>query len=218
MVSDAYSSHGFGKKENQDIFVSDTLIDELVSLDALLQEQHPGDIPLTDSIEDFSRICTKYKHYGIIHLLLGYKDVRKETVWLYAYFIRQSKTLVFLPCSNDPTRDVLMAASTIKNYLQSILSSFPRDGIPVIQMQWKQVSTSSSNSGFHVFKEFLIQAFPIMKGKKDKEDENDYLSMYTKFEDKNFQDGKKIPYWILRNFTVRQMEQIRDTWREELFT
>ena len=53
-----------------------------------------------------------------------------------------------------------------------------------------------------------------MKGKKDKEDENDYLSMYTKFEDKNFQDGKKI----LRNFTVRQMEQIRDTWREELFT
>ena len=57
-----------------------------------------------------------------------------------------------------------------------------------------------------------------MKGKKDKEDENDYLSMYTKFEDKNFQDSKKIPYWILRNFTVRQMEQIRDTRREELIT
>ena len=219
MVSDAYSSHGFGKKENQDIFVSDTLIDELVSLDSLLQEQHHDDaIPLTDSIEEFSRICTKYKHYGIIHLLLGYKDVRKETVWLYAYFIRQSKTLVFLPCSNDPTRDVLMAASTIKNYLQSILSSVPRDGIPVFQMQWKQVSTSSSNSGFHVFKEFLIHAFPIMKGKKDKEDENDYLSMYERDADKNFQDGRKVPNWILRNFTVRQMEQIRNTWREELFT
>ena len=39
-----------------------------------------------------------------------------------------------------------------------------------------------------------------MKRKKDEEHENDYLSMYTKFEDKNFQDGKKIPYCILRNF------------------
>jgi hypothetical protein len=38
MVSDAYSSHNFGEKNNQDIFVSDTLIDELVSLDAFLQE------------------------------------------------------------------------------------------------------------------------------------------------------------------------------------
>jgi hypothetical protein len=111
-----------------------------------------------------------------------------------------------------------MAACTIKNYLQSILSSVPRDAIPVIQMQWKQVSTSSSNSGFHVFKEFLIHAFTIMKGKKDKEDENDYLSMYTKDEAKIFHNGKKIPTWILSNFSVKQMEQIRITWREELFT
>jgi hypothetical protein len=219
MVSHAYSCHEFGKKDNQDIFVSDTLIDELVSLAALLQEQPSlDDISLTASIDDFSRICTEYKHNGIIHLLLGYKDVQKKTAWLYAYFIRQNRKLVFLPCSNDPTRDVLMAASTIKNYLQSILSSIPRDGIPVIQMQWKQVSTSSSNSGFHVFKEFLIHAFTIMKGKKDKEDENDYLSMYERDADKNFQDGRKVPNWILRNFTVRQMEQIRNTWREELFT
>jgi hypothetical protein len=175
MVSDAYSCHNFGKKDKQDIFVSDTLMDELVSLDACLQE-HPShdDISLTDSIAAFLKICTTRKIAGIIHLLLGYKDVRKETVWLYAYFIQQSQTLVFLPCSRDPTRDVLMAASTINNYLQSIIlrSSIPRDGIPVIQMQWKQVSTTSSNSGFHVFKEFLIHASAIMKGKKNKEDEN----------------------------------------------
>ena len=56
-----------------------------------------------------------------------------------------------------------------------------------------------------------------MKGKKNKEDENDYLSMYTKDEAKIFHNGKKIPTWILRNFSVQQMEQIRDTWREELF-
>ena len=56
-----------------------------------------------------------------------------------------------------------------------------------------------------------------MKGKKDKEDENDYLSMYTKDEDENFHSGKKIPTWIFRNFSVRQMEQIRDPWREALF-
>jgi hypothetical protein len=111
-----------------------------------------------------------------------------------------------------------MAASTIKNYLQSILSSVPRDGIPVIQMQWKQVSTSSSNSGIHVFKEFSIHAFTIMKGKIDKEDKNDYLSMYERDAEKDFRNGKKIPTWILPNFTERQMEQIRKTWREELFT
>ena len=179
MVSDAYSCHNFGEKDNQDIFVLDTLIDELVSLDAFLQE-HPsyGDISLTEFIADFSKICTEFKHAGIIHLLLGYKDVRKETVWLYAYFIRQKQKLVFLPCSSDLTRDVLMAASTIKNYLQSILSSIPCDGIPVIQMQWKQVSTFSSNSGFHVFKEFLIHASEIMKMEyKNQEHAYDYLSL-----------------------------------------
>jgi hypothetical protein len=139
MVSHAYSCcHNFGEKDNQDIFLSDTLIDELVPLDAFLQEDPSyEDISLTESIADFSRICTTRKYYyadisftesiidfskicinsknfgGIIHLLLGYNDVRKETVWLYAYFIRQEQKLVFLPCSSEPMRDVLMAASTI---------------------------------------------------------------------------------------------------------
>jgi hypothetical protein len=71
-----------------------------------------------------------------------------------------------------------MAASTIKIYLQSILS-VPCDGIPVIQMQRKQVSTSSSNSGFHVFKEFLIHASAIMTMDDEKREHvYDYLSMY----------------------------------------
>jgi hypothetical protein len=96
MVSDAYSCHNFGEKDNEDIFVSDTLIDKLVSLDAFLQEEPSyDDVSLTESIADFSRICTKFKHAGIIHLLLGYKDVRKETVRLYTCFIRQEKKLVF---------------------------------------------------------------------------------------------------------------------------
>ncbi len=56
-----------------------------------------------------------------------------------------------------------------------------------------------------------------MKEKKDEEHENDYLSMYTEDEAKNFHNGKKIPTWILRNFSVPQMEQIRNAWREELF-
>ena len=165
MVSDEYSSHNFGEKNNQDIFVSDTLIDKLVSLDDFLQERPSyGDIFFTESIIDFSKICMNSKNAGgIIHLLLGYKNVRKETVWLYAYFIRQQQKLVFLPCSSNPMRDVLMAASNIKNYLQSILRGISQDGIPVIMMQWKKVSTSSSNSGFHVFKEYLIHASEIMK-------------------------------------------------------
>jgi hypothetical protein len=211
MVSDAYSSHNFGEKNNQDIFVSDTLIDELVSLDAFLQEQPSfGDISFTESIIDFSKICINSKNAGgIIHLLLGYKNVRKETVWLYAYFIRQQQKLVFLPCSSDPMRDVLMAASTIKNYLQSILHGISQDGIPVIMMQWKQVSTSSSNSGFHVFKEYLIHASEIMRMEdKNREHAYDYISLYED-EEGDFQDGTKITKWILRNFTERQMNEIR---------
>jgi hypothetical protein len=104
-----------GEKNNQDIFVSDTLIDEFVSLDAFLQKDlEYDDVSFTESIADISKICINSKNAGgIIHLLLGYKDERKETVWLYAYFIRQKQKLKFLPCSSDPMRDILMAASTI---------------------------------------------------------------------------------------------------------
>ena len=52
---------------------------------------------------------------------------------------------------------------------------------------------------------------------KNREHAYDYISLYED-EEGDFQDGTKIPKWILCNFTVRQMEQIRDTWREELFT
>jgi hypothetical protein len=53
---------------------------------------------------------------------------------------------------------------------------------------------------------------------KDKNQEHayDYLSLYEEYAEEDFQNGKKIPTWILRKFfTVRQMQQIRDTW---LFT
>ena len=53
---------------------------------------------------------------------------------------------------------------------------------------------------------------------KNQEHAYDYLSLYYEDAEEDFQNGKKIPKWILRNFTVRQMQQIRDTWREELLT
>ncbi len=61
----AYSSHNFGEKNNEDIFVSDTLMDELVSLDAFLQERPSyDDISFTESIIDFSKICINSKNAG----------------------------------------------------------------------------------------------------------------------------------------------------------
>ena len=58
-----------------------------------------------------------------------------------------------------------------------------------------------------------------MKVKKEKEKNlYDYLSMYSEDKEREIHNDKKIPTWILRNFTVPQMEQIRNTWREELFT
>ena len=48
-----------------DELVSDTLIDELVSLDAFLQERPSyGDISFTESIIDFSKICINSKMRG----------------------------------------------------------------------------------------------------------------------------------------------------------
>ncbi len=53
---------------------------------------------------------------------------------------------------------------------------------------------------------------------KNREHAYDYLSLYMEDAEEDFQNGKKISTWILRNFMVRQMHEIRDTWREELFT
>ncbi len=60
----------------------------------------------------------------------------------------------------------------------------------------------------------------MMKMKKENDEHRyDYLSLYKKDAEKDFQNDKKIiPTWILRDFTVRQMEQIRNTRREERFT
>ena len=62
----------------------------------------------------------------------------------------------------DPTRDVMIAASVIN-----------KSKIGVWKLQWKQVSTSSSNSGFHVFKEFLYHAQVMNETGQGKEDEKD---------------------------------------------
>ena len=45
--------------------------------------------------------------------------------------------------------------------------------------------------------------------KESNEHVYDYLSLYLNDAEKDFKNDKKILTWILRNFTVRQMEQIR---------
>jgi hypothetical protein len=79
---------------------------------------------------------------------------------------------------------------------------------------WKQVSTSSSNSGFLVFKEFLYHAKVMQKKGPGNEGTEDYLSMFRRAQE---EDSAKFP-WILTNLTPNQMEQIQKTWRTELFT
>jgi hypothetical protein len=103
-----------------------------------------------------------------------------------------------------------MAASVIKKYLEAINKS----KIGVWKLDWKQVSTSSSNSGFLVFKEFLYHAQVMQKKGPMHEGDEDYLSMFRRAQEKN---SEKFP-WILTNFTPNQMEQIQKAWRTELFT
>jgi len=218
MVEYAVSHYNLGATGGQNFFVSDTLIEELVSLDAFLQEEPNSSVSVNDriprSLVELAYKCHRYRteNKGIAHLLLGYKDVNKETKWLYAYYYQNSchHVLVFCPCSSDPTRDVMMAASVIKKYLEAINKS----KICVWKLQWKQVSTSSSNSGFLVFKEFLYHAQVMQKKGPGNERDEDYLSMFRAAQEKN---SEKFP-WILTNFTLNQMEQIQKAWRTELFT
>jgi hypothetical protein len=103
-----------------------------------------------------------------------------------------------------------MAASVIKKYLEAINKS----KICVWKLQWKQVSTSSSNSGFLVFKEFLYHAQVMQKKGPGNEGDEDYLSMFRRTQEK---DSENFP-WISTNLTPNQMEQIQKTWQTELFT
>jgi hypothetical protein len=86
--------------------------------------------------------------------------------------------------------------------------------IAVWKLEWKQVSTSSSNSGFLVFKEFLHHAQVMQKKGPGNEGDEDYLSMFRRAQEK---DSENFP-WILKNLIPNQMEQIQKTWRRELFT
>ena len=218
MVEYAVSHYNLGARGGQNFFVSDTLIEELVSLDAFLQEEPNSSVSVNDriprSLVELAYKCHRYRteNKGIAHLLLGYKDVNKETKWLYAYYYQNScqHVLVFCPCSSDPTRDVMMAASVIKKYLEAINKS----KICVWKLQWKQVSTSSSNSGFLVFKEFLYHAQVMQKKGPGNEGDEDYLSMFRRAQE---EDSENLP-WILKNLTRNQMEQIQKTWQTELFT
>jgi len=201
MVHHAASHYNLLESCDQDFFVSETLIEELESLHALLledknqvktQEEKSKEelISLTDSMVEFSQKCTKSRaeilyNDGILHLFLGYKDYKNDTVWMYAYFLRKSTTLVFLPCSSDPEREVLKAASKIIYYLQGIWDSFEVN-VTVVQIQWKQVSTSGCNSGFIVFKEFLVQALEIKKPR-----ENEFEKGGLLISDKQLRRGKR---------------------------
>ena len=70
----------------------------------------------------------------------------------------------------------MIAASVIKKYLEATHNA----KIFVWKLQWKQVSTSRSNNGFHVvFKEFLYHAQVMQETGQGKEDEEDYLIIYA---------------------------------------
>jgi hypothetical protein len=132
-------------------------------------------------------------------------DVNKEAILFHAYYYQREghHILVFCPCSGVPTRDVMMAA-----YFRY------KEVLGVWKLQWKQVSTSSSNIGFHVFKEFLYHAQVMQKTGPGNEREEDSLSMFRKAREK---DRENFP-WILTNLTLNQMDHSQKAWRTELVT
>jgi hypothetical protein len=97
MVEYTVSHYNLGATGGQNFFVSDTLIEELLSLDAFLQEEPNSSVPVIDRIPKSLVELHRYHRYhrygidnaGIAHLLLGYKDVNMETIWLYAYYYQR---------------------------------------------------------------------------------------------------------------------------------
>jgi hypothetical protein len=200
---------------NQDFTVSESLIEDLVSLRDSMQENDFSPLSpqlsiLKPSLITFGKKCTVMpsgRSSGVHHLLLGYKNVQKETQWIYAYFILHEQTLVVLPCCTDPVRDVMKMVTAIKSFLDIVLNTM----IQIKKLLWNQVSTSSINSGFYVFKQFLINAQDLTNfdGKEH------FLSKWSKL-DIDWENDK-IPSWILMNFTPNQVAQIKLTWRSLLF-
>jgi hypothetical protein len=87
MVEYAVSYFNLGATGGQNFFVSDTLIEELLSLDTFLQEEPNSSVSVNDripkSLVELAHKCHRYRtaNEGIAHLLLGYKDdVNKETI------------------------------------------------------------------------------------------------------------------------------------------
>jgi hypothetical protein len=147
-VSDANAVNEFKlleSKVSQEFLVSESVIGELASMLNSLQVTKPS-LPefLTTSMIDLAMRCTVTSTGnadGFVHLLLGYKDVTKETVWLYGYFVKHQQCLVILPCTNDPVREVLLTASALKTYLDIVLGS----DIQIQQLQWRKVSRIVKN-------------------------------------------------------------------------
>jgi hypothetical protein len=200
----------------QNFTVSESLVEDLVSLRDSMQEKdllplRPSLSILKPSLIEFGIKCTVMFSggtSGVHHLLLGYKNVQKETQWIYAYFILHEQTLVVLPCSTDPVRDVMKMVTAIKSFLDIVLKTM----IQIKQLQWNQASTSSSNSGFYVFKQFLINAQNL----SNFDGQEHFLSKWSKL-DIDWENDK-VPSWILMNFTPNQAAQIKLTWRSLLFT
>ena len=214
MVLRARNDYNFKDDANQDFTVSESLVEDLVSLLDSMQENDSSPLrqPLSilkPSLIDFGKRCTVMPSgstSGVHHLLLGYKNVQKETQWIYAYFILHQQTIVVLPCSTDPVRNVMKMVTAIKSFLDIVL----RTNINIKQLKWSQVSTSNSNSGYYVFKQFLINAQDLSR-------QEHFLSRFENL-DIDWEDNKKkIPSWILKNFTTKQTQQIKLTWRSLIF-
>ena len=210
MVDDAINQfrlHEFTSKNPQDFVVSDTVIKELSSLfDSMHETNSLSEGCLTTGMKELAMKCT-VNFTGVTHLLLGYEDVNNNSVWLYAYFLKSTQSLVILSCSSDPVREVVHIASILRDYLSIVANS----RITIVQLQWKKISSFQSNSGYYVFKEFIQNA------REFKKTGHHYYFQYLRDRDLDFSSRKK-PSWILmRNFTSKQMDQIQLTWQTELF-
>jgi hypothetical protein len=91
-------------------------------------------------------------------------------IWVYAYYLCSSETLVVLSGSTDPIYQIYAVAGNIKAFLKRMLGK----DIHVHHIRWKKVEILY-HSGYYAIKQFLINAKSLKNNPAD-----DYLQQIAR--------------------------------------
>jgi hypothetical protein len=143
----------------------------------------------------------------IVHFLVSYQDSKGINIWVYAYLIAKTQTLVILTRRSDPVREILRISSSIKFFLDVVLYS----KLKIMQLLWRGEEVCRGNSGYYAVKQFWKNADNIKSCFSSSHDSPaEYLQMIEKLQRKlNANEEPRRPKWMLKEITNDQVIQLK---------